>query len=89
MTTKSRSAAAAANDSDRKWPLVWKGPFVFLERFILTTTMKSRAADDDDDSDRKLPLVWEGPFVFLVKFVLTTTMTLRRKKIKFGLECYP
>jgi len=37
LTTTTKSRAAAANDSDRKWPLVWKGSFVFFEILLLTT----------------------------------------------------
>ena len=63
LTTRTTlRVAATANDSDRKWPLVWKGPFVFLERFVLTTTSRKSRAADDADIDRRLPLVWKGPF---------------------------
>jgi len=37
LTTTTKSRAAAANDSDRKWPLVWKGSFVCFEILLLTT----------------------------------------------------
>jgi len=48
-----------------KWPLVWKG--IFLDIFDWTMTT-SRVAVAFDDSYKKRSLVWKGRFVFLERF---------------------